>query len=98
MTILCNKNMRLNYVSMWCKTHVLPHQFQHATLSYHIFKNKCNHTQSILIPIYKSNHIGSLLRCIEFKAKYQCDNYLLDAVKYKFFFFFNTKFRLKKHN
>ena len=36
---------------------------QHTTLSYYIFKNKHNHTQSILIPIYKSNKIRSLLRC-----------------------------------
>ena len=33
---------------MWYKTHVLPLQFQYATLSYHIFKKKYNHTQSIL--------------------------------------------------
>ena len=33
---------------MWYKTHVLPLQFQYPTLSYHIFKNKHNHTQSIL--------------------------------------------------
>ena len=55
--------MRLNFIRMWCKTHVLPLQFQHATSSYHIFKNEHNHTQSILIPIYKSNQIGNLLRC-----------------------------------
>ena len=33
---------------MWYKTHVLSLQFQYATLSYYIFKNKHNHTQSIL--------------------------------------------------
>ena len=79
-------HLRLNSVRTWYKIHILPLQSQYVTSSYHIFKNKHNCTQSILIPIYKSNHIGSLLRCIEFKAKYQCDNYLLDAVKYKFFF------------
>ena len=36
--------MRLNSVRMWYKTHVLPFQSQHATSSYHIFKNKLNHT------------------------------------------------------
>ena len=53
----------INSIRMWFKTHVLPFQFQHATSSYHIFKNKHNHTQSILIPIYKSNQIRNLLRC-----------------------------------
>ena len=55
--------MRLNSIRMWCKTHVLSLQFQHATSSYHIFKNEHKHIQSILIPIYKSNQIGNLLRC-----------------------------------
>ena len=34
---------------MWCKTHVLPLQSKYVTSSYHIFKNKHNHAQSILI-------------------------------------------------
>ena len=55
--------MRLNFIRTWCKTHVLPFQSQHVTSSYLIFKNKHNHTQSILIPIYKSNQTGNLLRC-----------------------------------
>ena len=54
---------RLNSIRTWCKTHVLPLKSQHATSSYHIFKNKYNHTQSILIPIYRSNQIENLLRC-----------------------------------
>ena len=56
--------MRLiNSIRTWCKTYVLPLQSQHAISSYHIFKNKHNHTPSILIPIYKSNQIRNLLRC-----------------------------------
>ena len=55
--------MRLHYIRTWYKTHVLPLQSQHATSSYHIFKNKHNYTKSILIPIYKSNQIWSLLKC-----------------------------------
>ena len=35
---------RVNFVRMWCKTQILPLQSQHATLSYHIFMNKHNHT------------------------------------------------------
>ena len=54
---------RLNSIKMWCKTHVLLLQFQHITSSYLIFKNKYNHTQSILIHIHKSNQIGNLLKC-----------------------------------
>ena len=54
---------RLNSVKMWCKTHVLSIQSQHTTSSYYMFKNKYNNTQSILIPIYKSNQIRSLLKC-----------------------------------
>ena len=50
-------------VKMWCKTHVLPLQFQHTTSSHNIFNKKHNQTQSILILIYKSNQIGNLLRC-----------------------------------
>ena len=46
---------RLNFVKILCKTHILPFQSQHNTSSIHIFKNKYNYTQSILIPIYKSN-------------------------------------------
>ena len=53
----------LNSIRTWCKTHILSLKSQHTTSSYHIFKNKHNHTQSILIPIYKSNQIGNLLRC-----------------------------------
>ena len=45
------------------KTHVLTFQSQNVLLSYYIFKNKQNHTQSILIPIYKSNQTGSLFIC-----------------------------------
>ena len=37
---------RLNSVRMWCKTYILPLKSQYVTLSYHIFKNKHNHTQS----------------------------------------------------
>ena len=48
---------------MWCKTHVLPLQSQHVTSFYHIIKNKYSYIQSILIPIYKFNKIGNLLRC-----------------------------------
>ena len=55
--------MRLNSIKTWCNTHVLPLQSQYATSSYYIFKNKYSHTQSILIPIYKSNQIGNLSRC-----------------------------------
>ena len=55
--------MRLNSIRAWCKTHVLPLQSQYVTSSYHIFKNEYNYTQSILIPIYKSNQIGNLSRC-----------------------------------
>ena len=36
--------MRLNSIKTWCNTHVLPLQSQHAISSYHIFKNKHNHT------------------------------------------------------
>ena len=32
-----HKNMRLNSIRMWCKTHVLLFQFQHAILFYHIY-------------------------------------------------------------
>ena len=53
----------LNSTRMWCKTQVLLLQSQHATSSYYILKNRHNHTQSILIPIWKSNLIVSLLRC-----------------------------------
>ena len=53
-------HLKLNSVRMWCKTHVLSLQFQHATSSYHKIKNEHNYTQLILIPIYKSNQIGSL--------------------------------------
>ena len=35
---------RVNFVRMWCETQILPLQSQHATLSYHIFMNKHNHT------------------------------------------------------
>ena len=55
--------MRLNSIKTWCNTHVLPLQSQYATSSYYIFKNKYSHTQSILIPIYKSNQIGNLSKC-----------------------------------
>ena len=48
---------------MWRKTYASPLQSQYATSSYHIVNNKHNLTQSILIPIYKSNKIGRLLRC-----------------------------------
>ena len=53
---------RLNSIRMWYKTYVLSFQSQHATSSYQIFKNKHNYTQSIIIPIYKSNQIENLLR------------------------------------
>ena len=36
------------------KTHILPLKFQYVTSFYHIFKNKHNHTQLILIPIIQS--------------------------------------------
>ena len=65
--------MRLNSIRTWCKTHILPLQSQHATSFYHIFKNKHNHTQSTLIPIYKTNEIGNFIEmlcdmvgCIEY--------------------------------
>ena len=67
--------MRLNFIRIWGKTHVLPFQSQHAISFYHIFKNKFNHTQSIIIPIYKSNQSGiwefiwmllGVVDCIEF--------------------------------
>ena len=54
---------RLNLVRMWCKTQILPLQSQHATSPYYILKNMHNHTQSFIIPIWKSNLIVSLLRC-----------------------------------
>ena len=34
---------RLNFVRMWCKTHVLTLKSQYDTSFYHIFKNKHNH-------------------------------------------------------
>ena len=48
---------------MWCKTHVLGLQSQHAISSYYISRNKHNITQSIIMLVYKSNKIESLLRC-----------------------------------
>ena len=56
---------------MWYQTHVLPLQFQYATLSYHIFKNKYNHTQSIL----RKSPIVSLNFCTIWKVN--SDFYLL---------------------
>ena len=71
--------LRLNSIRTQCKIHVLPLLSQHGTSSYHIFKNKHNYTQSILIPIYKSNHIGNLLRC------YQVWQNVLDGIKDVFY-------------
>ena len=62
--------MRLNSVRMWCKTHVLPLKSQHVTLSYYIFKNKYNHTQSILIFIFKSTQIKMLTRLYQIRTLY----------------------------
>ena len=39
---------RLNFIKTWCKIHIILLQSQHATSFYHIFKNKHNHTQSII--------------------------------------------------
>ena len=49
--------MRLDYIRTWYKTHIFPLKSQHATSSYYIFKNKHNHTQSIIILIYKSTKL-----------------------------------------
>ena len=49
--------MRLDSIRIWCKNHIFPLKSQHVTSSYHIFKNKHNHTQSIIIPIYKSTKL-----------------------------------------
>ena len=48
---------------MWCKTLILPIQFQYVISFYHIFKNKHNYIELIQIPIYKSNQIKTLLKC-----------------------------------
>ena len=45
------------------KTQVLPIQFQLGTSSYYILKNRHNHTQLILILIWKSNLTVSLSKC-----------------------------------
>ena len=47
---------------MWCQTQVLSLQSQHVTSSYNILRDRHNHTQSILIPIWKSYWTLSLLR------------------------------------
>ena len=64
---------RLNSLRTCYKTHVLLFQSQHATSFNYMFKNKHNHTQSTLIPIYKTNEIGNFIEmlcdmvgCIEF--------------------------------
>ena len=51
-----NKNMRLNSIRMWCKTHVLLFQFQHAILFYHIYiyisdaaEDCWNHGENLLL-------------------------------------------------
>ena len=76
---------------MWCKTHVLPLQSQHVTSSYHIFKNKYNYTQSIIILIYKFNQLGvywDVIRCGKMYwilRKMSMCNILLDGVKHGFY-------------
>ena len=76
---------------MWYKTHVLPLQFQYDILSYHIFKKKHNHIQSIL----RKSPTISLNLCTIWKVN--SDFYLLATLGIFGNYFFSLFFVFKNN-